>query len=427
MRLLYLLFVYLTAPLMFAFWFWRGVTNRAYMDRLGQRFGIGVPILQSPSIWIHAVSVGEVQAALPLIRELKRRFPGKPVVVTTVTPTGADRVKAVFGDTVVHAFVPYETNGAIKRFFDGVKPELAVILETEIWPNLYNECGRRNVPLVLASARISPRSVRRYRRLVPLFREALSHGIVIAAQSEADADRFRELGAAESRTFVTGNIKFDIQLDGDVEALGEALRSDIGGGRPVWVAASTHSGEEEQVLAAHLAVRQRFSEALLILVPRHPQRFDEVARLIEERGMGYVRRTSGRPCRQDTVVYLGDTMGDVPTFYAASDVAFVGGSLVPIGGHNLLEPAALGLPIVTGPHLFNAEDIAQLFSKAEAAVEVNDEKDLGRVVCQLFADEDARIHRGQRAKLLLAKNRGALRRLMALIEPLIDEVSRKPA
>ncbi len=418
MRFAYQLLVYLATPFVFLFWFWRGFTRKGYHDRLGQRFGIGFPDIRSGSIWVHAVSVGEVQAAAPLIKALKERFASLTVVVTTVTPTGAERVRRLFGDQVVHCFAPFETPGAVRRFFDRIRPRLAVIIETELWPNLYAECGRRRVPLVLASARISPRSVARYRHLTPLFREALSHGIIIAAQSEQDAQRFRDLGAAPARTFVTGNIKFDVEIDESLAARGREFAADYFPERRVWIAASTHAGEEEIVLAAHRRLLESIPDALLVLVPRHPERFPGVAGLTEEQGLDYVRRTDGERCGPGTRVFLGDTMGELPLFYAASDIAFVAGSLVPIGGHNLLEPASLGLPILTGPHLFNAEDIAQMFAERRASQVVSDASELAAALERLFADETERREMGERARRLLLENRGALRSLLELLEPL---------
>ena len=420
MRFFYLTAVYLVAPLMFLFWVVRGIRNPSYMDRLGQRFGFGVPRLARPALWIHAVSVGEVQAAVPLIRRLIHEYPDKQLVVTTVTPTGAARVRRVFGESVTHLYVPFETNGAVKRFFDRIRPTIAIIMETEIWPNLYNECGVRGIPLVLASARISPRSVKSYRRLVPLFREALSHGIVIAAQSESDAERFRELGAAPERTFVTGNLKFDIETDLAHIDSGRELRAMLGMARPVWVAASTHDGEEQQLLDAHRQVREQHADALLVIVPRHPERFDELARLFRERGVAFVRRTAAEPVKTDTEVYLCDTMGEVMGFYAASDVAFVGGSLVPIGGHNLLEPAVLGKPVVTGPHNFNSEDIALRLTQSSACLVVDSGDELAATVAELLGDPERRAALGARARDVLDRNRGALDDLLSLLEPLIS-------
>ncbi|WP_405236770.1 lipid IV(A) 3-deoxy-D-manno-octulosonic acid transferase [Lentisalinibacter orientalis] len=423
MRFAYQLLVYLATPFVFLFWLWRGFTRKGYHDRLGQRFGIGFPDIRSGSVWIHAVSVGEVQAAAPLIKALKDRFPSRAVVVTTVTPTGAERVHRLFGDEVVHCFAPFETPGAVRRFFDRVRPELAVIIETELWPNLYAECGRRRVPLVLASARISPRSVARYRHLTPLFREALSHGIIIAAQSEQDAQRFRDLGAAPARTFVTGNIKFDVEIDESLAARGREFAAEHFPGRSVWIAASTHAGEEEIVLAAHRRLLAAVPDALLMLVPRHPERFPAVADMVREQDLDFVSRTGGERCSAETRVFLGDTMGELPLFYAASDIAFVAGSLVPIGGHNLLEPASLGLPILTGPHLFNAEDIAAMFAERGASRVVTDEAELAAALEQLFADEAARRQMGERARRLLLDNRGSLRSLLELLEPLTRRFS----
>ena len=422
MRFAYALVTYLLMPVYAAYWFARGLGNRTYRDRFGQRFGFGYPLMTGGSIWIHAVSVGEVQAAVPLIKSLKNQFPDRRLLVTTVTPTGAARVAALFGDSVQHCYIPFETPYAVTRFFNSVQPDIALILETEIWPNLYHECGQREVPLVLVSARISPNSLDTYRRFLPLFRETLSYGIVIAAQSEIDAERFRALGAAPERTKVTGNIKFDIELPEDLLERGEAFRRENFEGRPVWVAASTHDREEEQVLDAHEQLSKRFPDALLILVPRHPERFAAVRSLLHRKGLSFVARTDGTPCTSDTQVYLGDTMGDVPLFYAAANVAFVGGSLVPIGGHNLLEPAALGRPVVTGPHLFHTQDIASKFEKLGASIAVNNAGQLAVAVADLFADEATATDIGNRGRELVQQNKGALDRLLELLEPLLSKV-----
>jgi 3-deoxy-D-manno-octulosonic-acid transferase len=422
MRLAYALITYLMMPVYAAYWIIRGLGNRSYRDRFGQRFGFGYPLLPDGSIWIHAVSVGEVQAAVPLINSLAKQFSDRRLLVTTVTPTGAARVAALFGDSVQHCYIPFETPDAVTRFFDSVRPDIALILETEIWPNLYYECGQREIPLVLVSARISPNSMGTYRSFLPLFRETLSYGIVIAAQSEADAERFRLLGAAPERTIVTGNIKFDIELPKDLIERGDAFRLDNFENRPVWVAASTHDREEQQVLHAHELVRKQFPDALLVLVPRHPERFASVRGLLHKQGLNFVARTEGVPCTADTEVYLGDTMGDVPLFYAAANVAFVGGSLVPVGGHNLLEPAALGRPVITGPHLFHTQDIAGKFEKVGASILVHDADQLGAAVTDLFTDEAKAIEIGKRGQEIVQQNRGALAQLLKLLEPLLSDV-----
>jgi 3-deoxy-D-manno-octulosonic-acid transferase len=414
----YNILVYLAAPVAVLMHLWRSFRDPSYRERLGERFGLG-PAIAGENIWIHAVSVGEVQAAQPLIAQLRERHPRYGILLTTVTPTGAARARLLFGDRVHLRYVPLDLPGSVRRFFERVRPKLAMILETELWPNLYGECGRRGVPLVLASARISPRSVGKYRRLVPLFRRTLSHGIVIAAQSESDAQRFRSIGATPARTHVTGNIKFDFQPPPGIESQGRRWREQHAPGRPVWVAGSTHEGEEAIVLDAHRRVLERFPDALLVLVPRHPQRFEGVRELLDKRRERAMNRSSGAPVRPETSVLLGDTMGELMTFYAAADVAFVAGSLVPIGGHNLLEPASVGKPVLTGPHNFNGEEIAQLLIDAGAAVCVADAEQLAHNVKGLLGDAQLRTVMGVAGRSVLDANRGALDRLLRLVDPLL--------
>lgn len=418
MRFLYIVIAYLLAPVVIGALALRGFRDRTHWQGFSQRFGFGAPVAK-PSIWVHAVSVGEVQASAPLVNALLARFPEVPLVLTTVTPTGRARAKALFKDRVDVRYVPIDLPGSVRRFFARVKPRLAVILETEIWPNLYNRCGRLNVPLVMASARISPKSVNRYRRLVGLFRDALSHGIFIAAQSAEDAERFRSIGASPQRTHVIGNIKFDFGYPPDIESRGHELRRLLGAQRPVWVAGSTHVKEEEQLLDAHALIRHRYSNALLVMVPRHPPRFGDVATVLKERGIPFVTRTSGAGPGPETQVFLLDTLGELPPFYAAGDVAFVGGSLVPIGGHNLLEPAALSQPIVAGPNNFNSADIAKLLVERGAVKIVHDATELAQVVGDLLSDPAARAQMGAEGRKAVDQNRGAVDRLMAFIQPLL--------
>ena len=418
MRHLYNLLTYVLLIPYAAFWVIRGIGNRMYFDRVGQRLGFDYPELER-CIWIHAVSVGEVVAAVPLIRALAELYPDYPVLVTTVTPTGAARVEATFGDSVAHAYIPFEAPFAVNRFFAAMNPEIALVLETEIWPNLYRGCGVRGIPLLLVSARISPRSVKSYRRLLPLFRETLSHGIIIAAQTEADADRFLSLGAAPERTRITGNIKFDIELPSDLAEKGRALRRELFGDRPVWIAASTHEGEETLILDAHKLLLERRPDLLLLLVPRHPQRFAAVRELAEKHDLKVTARTEDRSCDDDTQVFLGDTMGELTLFYATSDVAFVAGSLVPIGGHNLLEPAALGLPLLSGPHVFNAQEIADMFVETGACRITDGSDALAAAVSDLLTDKDEARRMGDLGLRILEGNRGALARLLAMVEPLL--------
>ncbi len=419
MRVIYNILVYFAAPVALLTHLWRGLRDPSYRERLDERFGFG-PALPGNTVWVHAVSVGEVQAAESLVRQLLARHPDYLLLLTTVTPTGAERARQLFGDSVRLRYIPFDLPGSVRRFFDRVRPRLAMILETELWPNLYAECGRRKVPLVLASARISPRSVRRYRRLVPLFRQTLSHGILIAAQSETDARRFRSIGANAARTHVTGNIKFDFQPPAGIEERGADWRRSHAAGRPIWVAGSTHEGEEDMILDAHCSVRKRFPAALLILVPRHPQRFEAVRELLTRRGETCTNRSGDTPIPHDTSVLLGDTMGDLMMFYAAADVAFVAGSLVPIGGHNLLEPASLGRPVLTGPHNFNSESVARLLLEAGAAQTVTSVRQLGESVARLLGDTAQRSTMGAAGRAVLDANRGALDRLLQLVDPLLD-------
>jgi 3-deoxy-D-manno-octulosonic-acid transferase len=424
LRFLYLLAVYLAAPLVSAIYLWRGLRDRSYWHNFSERFGYGAP-LQPDGVWLHAVSVGEVQACAPLVSALSRQYPGLPLTVTTFTPTGAARARALFGNVAQVRYVPFDLPGAVRRFLGRVRPRLAVIFETELWPNLYRECGRRRVPLVLASARVSARSVGRYQRLGALFRETLSQTAVVAAQGPVDAERFRALGADPASTYVTGNIKFDFELPPDIGERGARLRAHYAPGRPLWVAGSTHAGEEQAVLEAQRLVQGGHPGALLVLAPRHPARFAEVAQALRAADVSFLRRSQEADASDPDVrdaapaVLLLDTLGELLDFYAAADVAFVGGSLVPVGGHNLLEPAALGVPILTGPNTFNSAEIARLLIARGAAEVVQDGAQLGARVSALLDDPQARERMGAAGRACVDGNRGALTKLLALIEPLL--------
>ena len=419
LRLIYVVVGYLLTPVFLLYLLWRSLGNADYRRRIGERFGFFPQSELKDAIWVHAVSVGEVQAAAGLIRVLLADYPERSVVVTTITPTGSDQVRALFGDSVAHSYAPLDLARPVKIFFNRVQPTALIVLETELWPNLYHECGKRNVPLVLASARVSSQSLNWYRRVVTLFKDTLSNGVVIAAQTQTDAERFVAIGASAERTHVTGNVKFDFALPDGVKDLGRAFREAHAADRPVWIAASTHADEEEAAIAAHRKVCERIPDALLIIVPRHPERFAGVAQLLERAGITFVKRSDGQTCSADCQVLLGDTMGELMTFYAGSDVAFVGGSLAKIGGHNLLEPAALELPILTGPHTYNAADIAELFQASGVAQVVHNADGLAGATITLLEDSAKRQQLGAAGKQLIGANRGALDRLVALLEPLL--------
>jgi 3-deoxy-D-manno-octulosonic-acid transferase len=418
-RLIYGAAVYLLMPLVALAMLWRGWRDRGYWQNFAQRFGFG-RTLALPSIWVHAVSVGEVQAAAALILNLSARYPGTPLVLTTVTPSGAQRARALFGDGADVRFVPFDLPGAARRFFERVRPRLAVIFETELWPNLYHECRERRVPLILASARISPRSVRRYRRLFGIFEDTLAHGVDIAAQAPGDAERFRSVGAPAARTHITGNLKFDFTVPPQVVARGRELRAYHAAERAVWVAGSTHAGEEQILLDAQRRLQRSHPNALLVLVPRHPPRFADVAAWLGREGVAFVKVSRRVAAGADSCVLLVDSLGELLDFYAAGDVAFVGGTLVPIGGHNLLEPAALGLPILAGPHYFNSEDIGKLLIACGALEIVRDAAGLSERLAALLSDPQERARRGLLGRASVEDNRGALEKLLRLIDPLLQ-------
>jgi 3-deoxy-D-manno-octulosonic-acid transferase len=430
LRYLYSLLTYLAAPLISVVFLWRGLRDRSYWRNFGERFGFGAAVAM-PTIWVHAVSVGEVQAAAALVNSLRERYPDIPIVVTTFTPTGAARARALFKDRAQVRYLPYDLPGAVGRFFARVQPRVAIIFETELWPNLYHECSRRRVPLILASARLSPRSVGRYQRLGALFREILSRqGVLVAAQAEGDASRFRSLGADPGSTYVTGNLKFDFSLPDDIAERGRSLRAYYAAGRPVWVAGSTHGGgEEEALIEAQKLIRAREPRALLVMAPRHPNRFGDVAAQLVSRGVRFIRRsqTPAAGATTEAEVLLLDTLGELLDFYAAADVAFVGGSLVPIGGHNLLEPAALGIPILTGPNNSNSADAARQLIACGAVEVVQSPHELAEKVLMLFSDPETRTRRGAQASTFVAANKGALVKLLGLVVPLIDGTASRDA
>jgi 3-deoxy-D-manno-octulosonic-acid transferase len=445
-RFLYSLFLYLLIPPTIQRLVWRGLRQRGYWRRWGERFGwaprlAGPPTATDggsaenagavfpatardggsaenagavfPLIWVHAVSVGEVRAAGPLVRALQRDYPAHRVLVTTMTPTGSDTVRLLFGDTVAHCYVPYDLPTAVARFLRRTRPQLALIMETELWPNLFHACRARGIPLVVANARLSEQSARGYRRFARLTRATLAEVSVIGAQSANDAARLRALGAASVE--VTGSIKFELSLPDDLADRARVLRNGFGA-RPVWVAASTRDGEELYVLEAFAMLRASYPELLLILVPRHPERFEEVARLCAQRGFRIERRSARQAVvAADTAILLGDTMGELLLFYAAADVACIGGSFLPLGGQNPLESLAVGTPVVFGPHMFNFSEISAMALEHGAAQQVQDSRGLARAVDRFLANAEERQRAGAAGRRMVEQNRGALDRTLALV------------
>jgi 3-deoxy-D-manno-octulosonic-acid transferase len=437
MRTLYTLLATLALPFASLVVLWRGLRERAYWRGWSARFGGGAALAGSaPSLWVHAVSVGEVQAAASLVAALRAAWPALSLVVTSATPAGRERAREAFGADADVRYAPYDLPWTLRAALRRLRPALLVVMETELWPNLFHECTRAGVPVLIASARLSARSAARWARFRGLLQPALDTAVTVAAQSAADAGRFASLGVPATRIHVCGNIKFDRTSGAAVRARAQQLRTRYAAARPMWVAGSTHPGEERAALEAHAALRATRGDALLVLAPRHSPRFGEVATTLAASGLSWLRRSAagggiaaagvGRAVGvadsappASAAVLLLDTIGELEDFYAAADVAFVGGSLVPIGGHNLLEPAALGVATLTGPYQHNAPDIARLLGEAGGLQFVGNAAELGAALVRLMADEAARSRMATAAQATVAANRGALAKVLALVSDLL--------
>jgi len=416
LRFFYTLLLYVLTPLVLLRLLWRGTKAPAYWQRWSERFGFVPFRLDQPCIWFHTVSVGETIAALPLIRLEMAQHPSVPVLVTTTTPTGSQQLVSSLGDAVFHCYLPYDLPVALAIFFRRINPRILIVMETELWPNLFHACQKRDVPVMVVNARLSERSASRYRRFSALTKETFANVSCFAVQHQSDADRLLSLGALDAAVNVTGNIKFDISLSSSLTEQAQSLRRDWGDSRQVWIAASTHDGEDEQVLQALKLMRKVLPDLLLVLVPRHPERFSKVVMLCREHGYQLVRRSEKESCDESTAVFVGDSMGELSLFYAAADVAFVGGSLVATGGHNVLEPAALGKPVIFGPHMFNFSEAGRLLLENNAARQVEGSEQLAEAVIDYFQDASLRCSSGDRARQVVEENRGALGRTLVLIE-----------
>ena len=423
MRQLYTLLFYAMLPAIFLRMAFRGFRNPGYWHRWGERLGF-CPDMggndASPVIWVHAVSVGEVRAARPLVEALMQRWPDQRVLVTTMTPTGSEQVGLLLGERVAHCYAPYDTPGAVRRFLKRVNPRVAIIMETELWPNQFKACFDRDIPVFCANVRLSERSLRGYLKFRKLINQVVQWVSVFATQSRQDARRVRQLGASPERVHVTGSIKFEMDLAPSLQEMAQIQRHQWGNDRPIWLAASTREGEEKLILKAYAAVKKNRPDLLLVIAPRHPERFAAVARLVQKQGWEVARRSDGPGfLAPDVDVYIGDTMGELQLLYAASDVAFVGGSLVKTGGHNMLEPCAVGVPVVFGPHTFNFREISQFVEERGAGIRVQTVDELANVLDQLLGDPELRFEIGEKGKKLVQENRGALERTLALLEEIL--------
>lgn len=411
LRRLYTGLLYLALPYIVLRLGLRGLQNRGYWARWRERFGFVEPT--PTDVWVHAVSVGEVQAAAPLIETL---LPAD-VLVTTMTPTGSDQVRRLFPQGVRHSYAPYDFPGAVRRFLTRTRPRALVILETEIWPNLIDGCRRNDVRIAFVNLRLSQRSYQRYARVGRLVATVLGQVDGFAVQGQADARRLIALGAAPAKVRVTGSIKFEVELSASVTEVARVLRREWGQNRPVWIAGSIHESEDELVLDAFEGLLKRHPDLLMVIVPRHPERFAAVARLCRRRNLRFVRRSDDAgPVKNDTRVYIGDTMGELGLMYAASDIAFVGGSMIRGGGHNILEPCALGLPVLFGPHMHNFLHISEMVIERQAGRLVTDVPELVGAVDGYLNDANLRFATGERGRQMIQENRGALDKSLSLLK-----------
>ncbi|MFS7219195.1 lipid IV(A) 3-deoxy-D-manno-octulosonic acid transferase [Rahnella inusitata] len=417
MNIFYNIIIYLIQPLIWIRLLLRSRKSPAYRKRWAERYGFCKGKVVPGGIMLHSVSVGETLAAIPLVRALRHRYPSLPITVTTMTPTGSERVQSAFGKGVHHVYLPYDLAGSVNRFLDEVNPKLVIIMETELWPNLISALHRRKIPLVIANARLSARSARGYQKLGKFIRTILQRITLIAAQNQEDGERFLSLGLKRNQLAVTGSLKFDISVTPELAAKAIALRSQWASRRQVWIATSTHEGEETLLLEAHKELLKKHPTLLLILVPRHPERFPVACELTRKAGLTFTQRSTGEVPSSGTQVVIGDTMGELMLLYGIADLAFVGGSLVERGGHNPLEAAAHAIPVLMGPHTINFKDICAKLAQDDGLITVTDTASLVKEISTLLTDEDYRLYYGRHAVEVLHQNQGALQRLLHLLEP----------
>ncbi len=423
MLFVYNLLLYLITPFLAASLLLRSLRAPEYRKRIKERFGILPPGLHKGYIWLHSVSVGETVAAEPLVKALLTHYPHRRLLVTTMTPTGSEQVFRSFGDTVDHVYAPYDLPGSVRRFLNTTEPCIAVIMETELWPNVLRQCFERNIPTALINARLSQASANGYARAPSVSGMMMAKLGGVAAQNQVDGERFVQLGLPRERLRITGSIKFDHSISQDVMETTAILREEWQGAskRPVWIAASTHSGEDQIILEAHRLLLNDDISALLILVPRHPERFEEVYSLCAQEGMQISRRSSKEVVRSETQLVLGDTMGELAALYGACDIAFVGGSLVERGGHNPIEPAAWGLPVLVGEHTFNFQEIVEQLLAQGGAHRVYKAEDIAEQVKSILTNAQRHAEAGAANKAVVEANRGATQRQLALVRELLPE------
>lgn len=409
---LYRLVLNLAIPFGLIALLFRGLKNPAYWSRWAERFGVPpqAVVKQSPfDLWIHAVSVGEARAAAPLVTRLLLEQPSLKILVTTTTPTGSDMVQMLLRGQVSHCYFPYDIKWAMRRFVNVIRPRTALIMETEIWPNMVAEVKAIGAKLMFTNVRLSERSYRGYLKVRSVVSPALKLIDHFAVQGPLDRKHLEQLGVPINKISETGSIKFDVNIPASLRESGEVLRRQLGQDRLIWIAGSTRDGEEGRIIQIYKQLKQTFPSLLLLLVPRHPERFDLVGRKVQRKGLTLIRRTElDQELSSDIDVYLGDTMGELSIMYASSDVAFVGGSLVPLGGQNILEPSALGVPVIFGPHMFNFPDISRWAVKEGAGRMVQNSQELKNTLCELLSNASLRDEMGSKGMDMIQAHKGAL-------------------
>lgn len=419
MRLFYTLLFYLLVPFVLLRLYWRGFKAPDYRKRWTERLAVYFKKYLDNVIWIHAVSVGEAEAVFPLVKYLQKQYPSDNFLVTTTTPTGSARVQTVLADTVTHVYLPYDLPCVVRRFLHVFKPKVAIFMEKEIWPNLYRQCAVNKIPLMIINARLSASSAKGYKKIPVLVKPALASVAMITTQTEEDRVRFIEIGAIEKLTHVAGNIKFDLQLDKKIIQQAHEIKANAFSERFVWIIASTHEGEEEIFFDIYTQLKKQIPELLLMVVPRHPERFEPVQRLAKKMKLISCMRSTGQQCTTGTDVYIADTMGELKLLYGTADICFVAGSMVPVGGHNILEPAAMGIPIMFGPHMINFKEIAKNVLDLDVAIQCEDKQAIIDTVIHLYNDIEYRKAIANRAKQFVDSNQGATERIGRLIQQVV--------
>ena len=416
-RFFYNVFMYLATPFVLIYLLYRALKSEDYRGRVAERFGLKRLGITKPVILIHSVSVGETIAATPLIKQIFNDYPSHQIVVTTSTPTGSAMVKKLFGASVEHCYLPIDLPGSVKRFLKQVAPQAVIVMETELWPNLIHQLSHTNTPILLANARMSEKSMNGYlSKAAPLMHEMLNNIDCVAAQYASDGKRFINLGLPQDKLTVGGSIKFELSISSDLQIQQQQLKQLWAPNRPVWVAGSTHPGENEQLLQAHQSLLTQFPRLLLVIIPRHSERFDEVAQQATTQGFSIVRRSEGITPSSDTQVVIGDTMGEMLLLLGLGDISYIGGSLIERGGHNPLEPAALGKPIIMGESCYNFSDICDKLLASQGLQQVADNTELTQLISKLLNNKEMRLQMGKHALQVVADNQGTLKRLMTWVD-----------